>query len=121
MDLITAVREDIVAYFADTQELCFNERDLQMHLALWLRGSTHNYDDVDVEYYVPYQLLGQDYIWRNELRLDLMVRKADAYLPIELKYKTKRIRKCISRFGQIIPESIAVSYTHLTLPTKRIV
>lgn len=108
MDLITAVREDIVAYFADTQELCFNERDLQMHLALWLRGSTHNYDDVDVEYYVPYQLLGQDYIWRNELRLDLMVRKADAYLPIELKYKTKRIRKCISRFGQIIPESIDI-------------
>ena len=108
MDLVVAVREDIAAYLEHMPELCFNERDLQMHLALWLGKSAHKYDDVDVEYYVPYQLLGADYIWHNEVRIDLIVRKEFEYLPIELKYKTKRIRKRINRFGESIPESIQV-------------
>lgn len=80
-------------------ELLFNERDLQMHLCTWLRSSQNAYDDVDVEYYVPYRVL-DDYIWNNELRLDLVVQKSGEYLPIELKYKTKAISRNIKRFGQ---------------------
>ena len=55
--LSDVVREDIVAFLDSNNELLFNERDLQIHLATWLRGSANAYDDVDVEYYVPYQEL----------------------------------------------------------------
>ncbi|MGN0235199.1 MAG: hypothetical protein ACI4BD_02640, partial [Paludibacteraceae bacterium] len=85
--LVNITKRDIIAFMQNNQELLFNERDFQMHLAVWLRESKH-YDDVDVEYYIPYEKL-DNYIWKNELRLDIVVRKGKEYLPIELKYKTK--------------------------------
>ena len=100
MNLSRCVKDDIIAFLkrADN-ELLFNERDLQVHLCTWLRNSKNAYDDVDIEYYVPYRVL-DDYIWNNELRLDLVVEKDGEYLPIELKYKTKAISRNIKRFGQ---------------------
>ena len=71
-----------------------------MHLAVFLR-ETRKYDDVDVEYYVPYKALN-NYIWESELRLDILVRKGNEYLPVELKYKTKRVTKGILRFEEKI-------------------
>ena len=101
------VREDVVAFLNSNKELLFNERDLQMHLATWLRGSTNAYDDVDVEYYVPYQELN-DYVWNSELRLDIVVKKGDEYCPVELKYKTKRVDRKIKRFDEQLDRSVVV-------------
>lgn len=97
-DLVTEVKNDISNFLNGNSELLFNERDFQMHLATYLRD-TKKYEDVDVEYYVPYEEL-ENYIWKNELRIDIVVRKGQEYLPIELKYKTKSVKQKISRFGK---------------------
>lgn len=107
MELLKQAKEDIRQYLERKDgELLFNERDLQMHLAIHLIGTGH-YDDVDVEYYVPYEQLG-DYIWKNELRLDILVRKGDEFLPIELKYKTKKHCKQLTRFGEHLDRQVDV-------------
>lgn len=100
MNLVETVKQDIIQFMTNNHELMFNERDFQMRLAVYLR-ETGKYDDVDVEYYVPYKELN-NYIWGNELRLDVLVRQGKEYLPIELKYKTKRVTKEILRFNEKI-------------------
>lgn len=105
--LIEIVRNDIRAFLESNEELLFNERDFQMHLATWLRNSINSYDDVDVEYYVPWQEL-DDYIWESELRLDIVVKKDGEYCPVELKYKTKKIERKISRFDEVLHDKVVV-------------
>lgn len=105
--LIEIVRQDIFAFLESNNELLFNERDFQMHLATWLRGSANAYDDVDVEYYVPWQEL-ENYIWQSELRLDIVVKKDGEYCPVELKYKTKKLERQISRFDEALHDKIVV-------------
>ena len=97
--LIDIVRNDVCAFLESNEELLFNERDFQMHLATWLRNSANCYDDVDVEYYVPCQEL-DNYVWDSELRLDIVVKKDGEYCPVELKYKTKKVERKISRFDE---------------------
>ena len=106
-NLVDLAKQDVLDFLRTNQELFFNERDFQMHLATFLR-LTNNYDDVDVEYYVPVDKLNY-YPWVNlktgkksELRLDILVRRNEEYLPIELKYKTKNENKDIPRFGEIL-------------------
>lgn len=105
--LIDIVRNDVRAFLESNDELLFNERDLQMHLATWLRNSTNHYDDVDVEYYVPRQEL-DNYIWNSELRLDIVVKKDGEYCPVELKYKTKKVERKISRFDEDLIDDVVV-------------
>lgn len=112
--LIEKVRQDVFYFLENNEELLFNERDFQMHLATWLRNSTNTYDDVDVEYYVPWQELGKDavgeykYIWKSELRLDIVVKKDGEYCPVELKYKTQKVERQISRFDEMLDDEIVV-------------
>lgn len=107
MELLNQVKEDIRQFLSrKNSELLFNERDLQMHLAHHLIGTGH-YDDVDVEYYVPYEQL-DNYIWKNELKLDILVHKDNEFLPVELKYKTKRHSKKIKRFNEEMPDAVEV-------------
>ena len=106
MSLIDITNLDINHFLASNEDLLFNERDLQMHLAAYLRQTGH-YDDVDIEYYVPLAEL-EGYIWKNELRIDLLVRKNNEFLPIELKFKTKAVQKPISRFGEKISSIVDV-------------
>lgn len=105
--LVDIVRADVFAFLENNNELLFNERDFQMHLATWLRNSANNYDDVDVEYYVPWQEL-DGYIWESELRLDIVVKKNGEYCPVELKYKTKNIERQITRFDELLNKKITV-------------
>lgn len=105
--LVDFVCEDIRAFLIGNGELLFNERDLQIHLAMWLRKSSHAYDDVDLEYYVPRSELG-GYVWNSELRLDLVVRKGNEFLPVELKYKTRSITRRIERFGERLSGEVVV-------------
>lgn len=79
--LATIVKDDICSFLEGNKELLFNERDFQMHLATYL-SNTKKYDDVDVEYYVPFTEL-DNYIWKNELRIDIVVRKGQEYLKIQ--------------------------------------
>ena len=105
--LIDLVRNDVCAFLESNDELLFNERDFQMHLATWLRNSANRYDDVDVEYYVPRQEL-ENYIWESELRLDIVVKKEGEYCPVELKYKTKKVERKISRFNEDLTGDVVV-------------
>lgn len=107
--LVDLVKDDVSAFLKSNQELLFNERDLQMHLALWLKASENKYDDVDIEYYVPNsELEGYGDLWDNELRIDIVVRKGSEYVPIELKYKTKGVNRQISRFGIKLSKNVLV-------------
>lgn len=108
--LVDIVRNDVLAFLESNDELLFNERDFQMHLATWLRGSTNRYDDVDVEYYVPWQELQKvgKYVWESELRLDVVVKKDGEYCPVELKYKTKKVERQISRFDEELNDKVVV-------------
>ena len=105
--LIDIVQQDIFAFLESNEELLFNERDFQMHLATWLRKSANDYDDVDVEYYVP-KIELPNYVWNSELRLDIVVKKDGEYCPVELKYKTKKVERQISRFDEILDDKVVV-------------
>ena len=105
--LIDIVRADVFAFLESNDELLFNERDFQMHLATWLRNSANRYDDVDVEYYVPRQAL-EGYVWESELRLDIVVKKDGEYYPVELKYKTKKVERQITRFDEVMHDKVVV-------------
>ena len=105
--LIDIVQQDIFAFLESNEELLFNERDFQMHLATWLRKSANDYDDVDVEYYVP-KIELPNYVWDSELRLDIVVKKDGEYCPVELKYKTKKVERQISRFDEILDDKVVV-------------
>lgn len=107
--LLNEVQKDVRSFIKKNDELLFNERDFQMHLAIWLKRSIQSYDDVDVEYYVPCHELNKDkYIWENELRLDILVCKNKEYLPIELKYKTKSVQRKLCRFGENLSNDVEV-------------
>lgn len=105
--LVDIVRADVFVFLESNEELLFNERDFQMHLATWLRNSANDYDDVDVEYYVPKSEL-PNYVWDSELRLDIVVKKDGDYCPVELKYKTKKVERKISRFGELLSDEVVV-------------
>ena len=105
--LVEIVCTDVFAFLENNNELLFNERDFQMHLTTWLQNSANHYDDVDVEYYVPWQEL-ENYVWKSELRLDIVVKKDGEYCPIELKYKTKKVERKISRFDELLDEKVIV-------------
>ena len=105
--LTEIVKDDVHAFLKSNDELLFNERDFQMHLATWLRNSANAYDDVDVEYYVPKSELN-NYVWDSELRLDIVVKKAGEYCPVELKYKTKKVERQISRFDEMLDDKVVV-------------
>ena len=106
-NLIEIVQKDVFAFLESYNELLFNERDFQMHLATWLRNSDNHYDDVDVEYYVPKTEL-DNYIWDSELRLDIVVKKDGEFCPIELKYKTKKVESQICRFDEMLDDKVVV-------------
>lgn len=105
--LCELVQTDILDFLAKNEELLFNERDLQMHLAIWLRASKNAYDDVDLEYYVPLHEL-RGYVCKSEMRLDIVVKKNGEFLPVELKYKTKRLERSLPRFGEVLSSKIPV-------------
>lgn len=105
--LVDSVRDDIRKFLERNDELLFNERDLQIHLAMSLQKSSQAYDDVDLEYYVPRSEL-DGYRWNSELRLDLVVRQGNEFLPVELKYKTRSITRRIERFGELLSDEAVV-------------
>lgn len=114
--LQTQVLKDLVRFFEDVgkkQKLFFNERDLQVNLACFLKEKGYN---VELEYKVSIAFLieklglkdkqdqwkKQIFPWNEkELAIDIVVRKGNDWLPIELKYKTKSVTLSVhERFGE---------------------
>lgn len=93
------VEADIQKWLASSVRLFFNERDMQVDLAVWLAQTAH-YNEVRTEYYIPNEELKPGYVWDSEMRIDIALRKFDEWLIIELKYKTDEISEIISRFGE---------------------
>lgn len=110
MKLQDIAQQDVAAWIEKIDTFLFNERDMQMQLSVFLRGSGH-YDDVDLEYSLPNAAF-TDYPWDSELRLDIVVRKGNEYLPIELKYKTKAVTRRIERFGEMLDVDFQVVKNH---------
>lgn len=111
-DFASLVKEEIECFLENREELFFNERDLQMHLALYLIDKHRDEWDVDVEYYVPSKQFDKDYPWKKsrnpkepqEMRIDIVVsdKEKQEYVPIEIKYKTKKIdSKSIKNFDRL--------------------
>ncbi|MDE6333638.1 MAG: hypothetical protein K2L77_03215 [Muribaculaceae bacterium] len=101
--LVADVEADIRDFIARQDELMFNEIDFQIQLAIYLRGSGR-YDDVDVEYSMPRTLI-DDYDWKSNLRIDIVVSRSGEYCPVELKYPTKGVTREIKRFGKFFPDT----------------
>lgn len=101
--MVNEVEKDIRSFLKQQKELLFNEFDFQMQLAIYLR-ELGKYDFVYSEYFLPAKntdiLKGYD--WDSNLRIDLVVSKEKEYIPIELKYVTRKVVRDYERFGIII-------------------
>ncbi len=112
MSLLDTVYDDIRLFMKDNNRFFYNERDLQMHLCLFLQLSGH-YDDVDVEYHVPRDFkleIDKDYSsWDTKtLSIDIMAISRNEFVPIELKYKLKAVTSTISRFGELSEKPLRI-------------
>ncbi len=104
MRFISRLKDDIIAFVEQQNELMFNEGDFQLQLSVWLLKSGH-YDEVMVEYYLPNSLaIEAGYDWDSNLYLDIVARKREEYCAIELKYPTKRVVRDTCRFGKRLPD-----------------
>lgn len=105
MALIHNVWSDIEGFLNNNTSIFFNERDLQMHLAVFLKQQNY---DVDVEYRITKKNLtkyGALYPWdENVISIDIVVSQDGVYVPIELKFKTRMIKNdsisTFLRFGE---------------------
>lgn len=102
MTIEETIKNDILTFLSKRTELFLNERDFQIQLSAYLKQSG-NYKDVNVEYFIPFNQL-DGYLWKNELYIDIVVRRGDEYVAVELKYPTKKVAKPISRFGEQLSE-----------------
>ena len=103
--LLKQVRDDIKSFLEGREQMAVNpkvktstvfnnERSLQLALAQYLKQSG-NYDDVIMEYLIPKEIIAKkasqmpDFYWSDDnMYIDIVVRKGDEYVPIELKYVT---------------------------------
>lgn len=92
--------------FLDSFTKCFHsEEEVQLLIAQHLIN-TKAFGDVYVEYYLN-RLLIPDYPWSNKkLSVDIVVRNNNDYIPIEIKFKTKK---------QVFPYSVFGSETNVEL------
>ena len=105
MALIHDVWYDVESFLKNNTRVFFNERDLQMHLAVFLKQQDY---DVDVEYRITKNSLtkyGAIYPWDEDVvSVDIVVSQEDDYVPIEIKYKTRTIKNgsinTLPRFGE---------------------
>jgi hypothetical protein len=97
---------NINTFLANHVGFFHSEEEVQILLAKYLLN-TGEYDDIFVEYYVNRQLI-HNYPWNNDKKIsvDIVVRIDNDYIPIEIKYKTKR---------QIFPHHVFGTQTNVEL------
>ncbi len=92
---------DIEGFLKNFNDVLLSEIHLEVLLALHLK-ETGNYQDVYAEYTFPKKVLGKEYQWGKEndkVSVDLVIYKDDEYIPIELKFKTRKEELNINLFG----------------------
>lgn len=84
------LKDQIEFFLSNFDGFFHSEQEIQLLLAQHLL-STKNYDKVFIEYCVKRNLIG-DYSWDNgkKISIDIVVCIGNDYLPIEIKYRTKR-------------------------------
>lgn len=104
MEAIDALINAINQFLEEERLFFFNERDLQMKLAVYLMQKKYK---VEVEYRITKADLqngGIYYPWEEDvISIDLVLEFERYYIPIEIKYKTRAINKDIktfTRFGE---------------------
>ena len=124
-NLLAMLHSDLKEFLTTKDDLIFNERDLQVRIAMWLKGKREHYDSVAVEYAVPKEELtarglnmesgSTDFPWDNDLYTDIVVEKGCKFAALELKFATRPVINQPPRFGesikgasQIIKEQSAV-------------
>jgi len=90
--LLNLVKFHIQLFLSKGEDLFSNENDFRHRLALFLDKSGL-YDKIHLEYKVPGET---DEKW---CYIDIVVEKGGFFVPIELKYKRKRIKGTFKRFG----------------------
>ena len=93
------MRERIIKLIHDfmknSNRVFLSEADLQVNLAFYLKSE---FEEVFLEYHVK-SLEG--YPWKNEnIYIDIVVKKGNKYLPIEIKYKTSKEEIDLNIFGK---------------------
>ncbi len=98
--------DDITSFLRNHIGFFHSEEEVQILLAKYLLTMGH-YDYIYVEYHVGRQLI-PNYPWNNDKKIsvDIVVRLSNQYIPIEIKYKTKR---------QIFPHQVFGSQTNVEL------
>ena len=101
-NLLQRVKNDITDFLTKQKMFFFNERDLQVNLALYLSNLKDKEYKVHLECHIPTSELN-NYPWKeNNISIDLVVEKNGEYVPVELKYKTCSLPEGskINRFGE---------------------
>ena len=102
--LLSTLTGDIANFFSDLKRKSEDEKNristvfnseclFQLELSMFLKDSGH-YDEVTLEYHIPKEIVAEmaprtNYPWSEDsMYVDIVVRKGEEYLPIELKYVT---------------------------------
>ena len=103
---IVSVKDMLLQFIRQNKRMFFNERDLQMYLALKLE-KTGDFDEVFMEYHLPKgfnEVFDLGYkAWQTEtpsIDIVLKIKGEEKYIAIELKNKLKAISGECTRFGQ---------------------
>lgn len=90
-------KEDLISFLNQKDRGVFhNETDFQIQLACYLSQTGH-YDRVLPEYLIPRD---EDYPWKRNIYVDIVLEKDGKYYLVELKYKTEQVELRELCFGQ---------------------
>ena len=113
MTMINQLQTDCRNWIASLTKVILNKREMQVRLAMHLKALGH-YDNVFVDYYVPFSILPSPYYsecpeqnplfpWKNNIYFDIVVEKDHKFALIELKYATIAISEQPKIFNISIP------------------
>ncbi len=116
MTMIDELKKDCIKWISRLTEVMRNEREMQVRLAMYLKENRY-YDNVHVEYPVPLQVLKKfypnvgkqnEFPWKNDIYVDIVVEKDGQFVAVELKYATRAISVQPGVFYQPVPANIKI-------------
>jgi hypothetical protein len=81
------ILQQIITALGLRNSFFLREIDIQIYLTNYFIN-TNLYDNVFVEYHIPSNLI-PNYLWGDNIYIDIVLEKDDLYYPIELKFKTQ--------------------------------
>lgn len=106
-DIVVRLRDDVVEFMENYDELITDERDLQVQLTVFLKM---RYEKVHTEYRIPRKVLRDDKVgifpWNNNISVDIVVEADKNFACLELKYATRAIVYEDRIFGESIKDII---------------